>query len=52
MPALVRAGLITARSKALFEAAGVPVSVDLTVLNQMEDSKSDLNVLNAQGTTY
>ncbi len=52
MPALVRAGLITPRTRALFEGIGVPVSTDLRVLNQMEDAKSDLNVLNAAGTTY
>ena len=52
MPALVRAGLITPRSKALFEAAGIPVSLDQTVLNRMEDAKSDLNVLNKEGATY
>jgi len=52
MPALVRAGLITARSKALFEGAGIPVSFDQTVLNRMEDAKSDLNVLNKEGATY
>jgi P-aminobenzoate N-oxygenase AurF len=52
MPALVRAGLITPRTKALFEAAGVPVSIDQTVLNRMEDAKSDLNVLNAERAAY
>ena len=52
MPALVRAGLITPRTKAMFESIGVPVSEDLTVLHQMEDAKSDLNVLNAEGAMY
>ncbi len=52
MPALVRAGLITPRSKALFEAAGIPVNADLSVLEAMEDRKSDFNVLNAQRAAY
>jgi len=52
MPALVRAGLVTARSKAKFEAAGIPVNADLTILNAMEDRKSELNVLNAQQAAY
>ena len=52
MPALVRAGLVTPRTKALFEAAGVPVSADQTILNKMEDQKSDMNVLNAAGAQY
>jgi hypothetical protein len=52
MPALVRAGLVTPRSKALFEAAGIPVNADLRVLEAMEDRKSDLNVLNARQAAY
>ncbi len=52
MPALVRAGLITKRSKELFEKAGVPVNADLSVLHKMEDQKSDLNVLNAERAAY
>lgn len=52
MPALARAGLITRRSKELFEKAGVPVNADQSVLNRMEDQKSDLNVLNAARSTY
>ena len=52
MPALVRAGLVTPRTKALFEAAGVPVNADQTILNKMEDQKSDMNVLNAAGAQY
>ncbi len=52
MPALVRAGLVTKRSRELFERAGVPVDADQTVLNRMEDQKSDMNVLNAAGATY
>ncbi len=52
MPALVRAGLVTARTKALFEGIGVPVNADLSVLEAMEDSRSDLNVLNAEQAAY
>lgn len=52
MPALVRAGLVTPRTKELFEAAGIPVNADLTVLHAMEDSKSDVNVLNAAQAAY
>ncbi len=52
VPALVRAGLITARTKELFVNAGVPVNEDLTVLNAMEDAKSDMNVLNEVGARY
>lgn len=52
MPALVRAGLVTPRTKELFVSAGIPVNEDLTVLNQMEDEKSDTNVLNAEGAEY
>ena len=52
MPALVRAGLVTPRTKELFEGIGVPVNADLTVLEAMEDSKSDLNVLNAEQAAY
>ena len=52
MPSLVRAGLVTPRTKALFEAAGIPVNADLTVLEAMEDRKSDANVLNAAQAAY
>ncbi|MGE0620970.1 MAG: ferritin-like domain-containing protein [Pseudomonadales bacterium] len=52
MPALVRAGLVTPRTKALFEGIGVPVNADLSVLEAMEDARSDLNVLNAQQAAY
>ena len=52
IPALVRAGLVTKRSKELFEGAGIPVNEDLTVLEAMEDAKSDQNVLNAEGANY
>jgi hypothetical protein len=36
----------------LFEKSGVPVDADQTILNRMEDQKSDMNVLNAEGATY
>lgn len=52
MPALVRAGLVTRRTKELFEGIGVPVNADLSVLEAMEDGKSDLNVLNAEQAAY
>jgi esterase/lipase superfamily enzyme len=52
MPALVRAGLVTPRTKALFEGIGVPVNADLSVLEAMEDAKSDVNVLNAAQAAY
>lgn len=52
MPALVRAGLVTKRTRELFERSGVPVDADQTILNKMEDQKSDMNVLNAAGAKY
>ncbi len=52
MPALIRAGLVTARTKELFEGAGIPVNTDLRVLEAMEDSESDLNILNAEQAAY
>ena len=52
MPALVRAGLVTARTSELFTALGVPVDVDLSVLEAMEDRGSDVNVLNAEAADY
>ncbi|MDH5737986.1 MAG: ferritin-like domain-containing protein [Gammaproteobacteria bacterium] len=52
IPALVRAGLITKRTKALFEGIGVPVNEDMTILNAMEDAKSDQSILNEAGASY
>lgn len=52
MPALVRAGLVTARTRELFAALGVPVDVDFDVLEAMEDRGSDVNILNAQAADY
>lgn len=52
MPALLRAGLITPRTKELFEGIGVPVNDNLTILNAMEDAKSDQSVLNEEGASY
>ena len=52
IPALVRAGLITPRTKALFEGMGVSVNEDMSILNAMEDSKSDQNILNEVGASY
>ena len=52
IPSLVRAGLVTPRTKEMFETAGIPVNADLTVLEAMEDAKSDMNVLNASQAAY
>lgn len=52
IPALIRAGLVTPRTRELLIEAGVPVSDDLTVLNAMEDSKSDVSVLNEAKAEY
>ena len=52
MPALVRAGLITPRTKELFEDAGIRVNADLSVLEAMEDAKSDVSVLNEAAANY
>ena len=37
MPALVRVGAVTDRSRALYEQAGIPVFSDTTVLERMQD---------------
>jgi len=52
IPSLVRAGLITGRTRELFEGAGIPVNEDLTVLEAMEDARSDQSVLNEEGASY
>ncbi len=52
LPSLVRAGLITPRTRELFEGAGIRVNADLTVLEAMEDKRSDVNVLNASQAAY
>jgi hypothetical protein len=52
IPSLVRAGLVTPRTRVMFEAAGIPVNADLSVLQAMEDRKSDINVLNASQAAY
>ena len=52
IPALVRAGLITPRTKELFEGIGVPINEDMTVLHAMEDAKSDQSILNEEGASY
>jgi hypothetical protein len=44
--------LITARTRELFEGIGVPINEDLTVLQAMEDAKSDQNILNQEGASY
>jgi hypothetical protein len=40
MPALVRVGAVTDRSRELFKEAGIPVWDDLTVLESMEDTST------------
>jgi hypothetical protein len=52
IPSLVRAGLITERSKELFDSIGVKVNADLSVLEAMEDRESTVNALNAEGADY
>ena len=52
IPALNRAGLITPRTKELFSDVGIVVNEDLRILNAMEDSKSDMSILNETGATY
>jgi hypothetical protein len=37
MPALVRVGAVTPRTRELFKAAGIPVWEDATVLESLED---------------
>jgi hypothetical protein len=45
MPALARVGLITDRTRKMYEEAGIPIWEDDTVLTKMEDGKSDEAVL-------
>ena len=52
LPSLVRTGLITPRTKELFESIGVKVNADLSVLEAMEDRESTVNVLNAEAAAY
>ena len=52
LPSLVRTGLITARTKELFENAGIKVNADLSVLEAMEDRESTVNALNAEAAAY
>ena len=40
MPALVRVGAITDRTRELFEAEGIKVFEDLSVLEAMEDAET------------
>lgn len=47
MPALSRVGLITPRTRKMYEEAGIPVWEDTSVLTKMEDGKSDQAVLQA-----
>ena len=43
MPALVRVGAITDRSRELYKEAGIPVWDDLTVLESMEDTDTGVS---------
>ena len=52
LPSLVRTGLITSRTKELFESIGVKVNADLTVLEAMEDRVSTMNALGAEAAVY
>jgi hypothetical protein len=42
MPALVRVGAVTARTRALFAAEGIPVYEDASVLERMEDEATGI----------
>lgn len=52
LPSLVRAGLVTARTKEMFEGIGIKINADLTVLEAMEDREGTMNVINEQAATY
>lgn len=52
LPSLVRTGLITPRTKELFEGIGIKVNADLSVLEAMEDRESTVNALNAESAAY
>jgi hypothetical protein len=43
MPALVRVGAITDRSRELYKEAGIPVWDDLTILESMEDVETGVS---------
>jgi hypothetical protein len=47
MPALVRVGAVTARTRTLYEADGIPVWDDLRILESMEDDATgDIHIPN------
>ena len=52
LPSLVRTGLITPRTKEMFEEIGIKVNADLTVLEAMEDRGSTVNILNSEAAAY
>jgi len=52
LPALRRVGLVTRRTEQLFKDVGIEITDDLTVLNAMEDAKSDQSILHAAGADY
>ena len=52
MPAMARVGLITPRTEKMFDDIGIRINRDATVLNAMEDAKSDQNILNEAGASF
>ena len=52
MPALVRVGAVTDRSRALFKQAGIPVWDDLQVLESFEDSETGDIAIPDEGVTH
>jgi hypothetical protein len=52
LPSLVRTGLITARTKEMYEEIGIKVNADLSVLEAMEDRESTVNILNSEAAAY
>jgi hypothetical protein len=49
MPALVRVGAVTPRTRELFDEAGIPIYADASVLESMEDSETGDIELDAAG---
>ena len=52
LPSLVRTGLITPRTKEMYEEIGIKVNADLTVLEAMEDRESTVNILNSEAAAF
>jgi len=49
---MARVGLITPRTEKMFDDIGIRINRDATVLNAMEDAKSDQNILNEAGASF